>query len=46
MKEKIDYDAIGVSAEVPADGPVIMTLTGDAGIGKTSTAATFPNPVG
>lgn len=45
MKEKIDYDAIGASAEVPADGPVIMTLTGDAGIGKTSTAATFPNPV-
>lgn len=29
----------------PTDGPVISTVTGDAGIGKTSLAATFPNPI-
>ncbi len=29
----------------PADRPVIITITGDAGLGKTSLAATFPNPV-
>lgn len=32
-------------AAKPADSPIICTLTGDAGIGKTSLAATFPNPV-
>lgn len=29
----------------PADGPVIATITGDAGVGKTTLAATFPNPI-
>jgi len=29
----------------PADRPVIVTLLGDAGMGKTSLAATFPKPV-
>lgn len=29
----------------PADRPVICTLLGDAGLGKTSTAATFPRPI-
>ncbi len=32
-------------ASKPADRPVIATITGDAGIGKTRLAATFPNPV-
>lgn len=31
--------------EKPKDRPVICTITGDAGIGKTSLAATFPNPI-
>lgn len=31
--------------ERPKDRPVIATLLGDSGLGKTSTAATFPNPV-
>jgi len=31
--------------EKPADRPVIATITGDAGIGKTTLAATFPNPI-
>lgn len=29
----------------PVDRPVICTITGDAGLGKTSLAATFPNPI-
>jgi len=29
----------------PSDRPVIVTLLGDAGMGKTSLAATFPKPV-
>jgi hypothetical protein len=29
----------------PGDSPVICTITGDAGIGKTRLAATFPKPV-
>jgi hypothetical protein len=29
----------------PADRPLICTVTGDAGLGKTTFAATFPNPV-
>ena len=29
----------------PADRPVVMTITGEAGVGKTSLACTFPNPV-
>lgn len=31
--------------EKPKDRPVICTITGDAGTGKTSLAATFPNPI-
>ena len=33
------------SVEVPKDGAFVMTLTGDAGVGKTSLAATFPKPL-
>jgi len=29
----------------PADRPVLVTITGDSGMGKTSLAATFPNPI-
>lgn len=29
----------------PADRPVLVTLCGDSGVGKTSLAATFPNPI-
>ena len=29
----------------PADRPVICTITGDSGMGKTTLAATFPNPI-
>ena len=29
----------------PDDGPVIATITGDSGMGKTSLAATFPKPI-
>ena len=29
----------------PADRPVIATITGDAGTGKTTLGATFPNPI-
>lgn len=31
--------------EVPDDGPVAITVTGDAGSGKTTFAATFPKPI-
>ena len=31
--------------ETPEDGPVAITVTGDAGSGKTTFAATFPNPI-
>lgn len=29
----------------PADRPVIVTICGDSGLGKTTLAATFPNPI-
>lgn len=29
----------------PTDRPLIGTITGDAGVGKTSMSATFPNPI-
>lgn len=29
----------------PADRPVLVTICGDAGLGKTSLACTFPNPI-
>ena len=32
-------------AKKPESKPIICTITGDAGTGKTSLAATFPNPV-
>lgn len=32
-------------AEQPADRAIICTVTGDAGVGKTRLAATFPKPV-
>ena len=33
------------SISKPADRPVIVTICGDSGVGKTSLAATFPNPI-
>lgn len=33
------------SISKPADSPIIATILGDAGTGKTSMAATFPNPI-
>ena len=33
------------SASKPADRAIICTITGDAGVGKTRLAATFPRPV-
>lgn len=33
------------SVSKPADRPVIMTICGDSGMGKTSLACTFPNPI-
>ena len=32
-------------ASVPESGPQIITFCGDAGLGKSSLAATFPNPI-
>ena len=32
-------------AFVPESGPQIITICGDAGLGKSSLAATFPNPI-
>lgn len=29
----------------PADRPVLATICGDSGLGKTTTAVTFPNPI-
>lgn len=31
--------------ETPKDGPAFVTIFGDAGTGKTSLAASFPNPI-
>ena len=31
--------------EKPQDRPIIATITGDAGVGKTTWAATFPKPI-
>ena len=33
------------SIEKPQDRPIIATICGDSGMGKTSLAATFPNPI-
>lgn len=33
------------SISKPTDGAIICTITGDAGVGKTSLAATFPKPI-
>lgn len=33
------------TAGKPADRPVLVTICGDAGMGKTSLAAAFPNPI-
>lgn len=33
------------SASVPESGPQVLTFCGDAGLGKSSLAATFPNPI-
>lgn len=36
---------LSAMVEKPADKPVIVTVLGDAGLGKTSLAATFPKPI-
>jgi len=33
------------TVEVPQDGPAICTITGDAGLGKTTLACSFPKPI-
>ena len=33
------------SAKKPEGGPITCTITGDAGVGKTTFAATFPTPI-
>jgi GTPase SAR1 family protein len=33
------------TAGKPADRPILVTLCGDAGMGKTSLAAAFPKPI-
>jgi len=33
------------SVEVPDDRPIICTITGDGGLGKTTLASCFPNPI-
>lgn len=33
------------AAKTPDDGPIIITVAGEAGVGKTSFAATFPKPI-
>lgn len=37
--------SILASVEKPQDGPVIATILGDAGLGKTTLACTFPKPI-
>jgi len=37
--------SILAQAGKPADIPIICTITGDAGVGKTRLAATFPDPI-
>ena len=37
--------SILASIEQPDDRPIIATISGDAGTGKTRLAATFPNPI-
>jgi len=32
-------------AEKPKNGPVVVTILADAGLGKTTLASTFPNPI-
>jgi len=34
-----------IDIEVPEDTPVALTICGDAGVGKTVLAASFPNPI-
>lgn len=36
---------MNIEIEKPVDRPIIATICGDAGMGKTSLAATFPNPI-
>jgi hypothetical protein len=44
MKE---YDPMSILSSIakPQDRPILCTITGDAGLGKTSLAATFPSPI-
>lgn len=41
----MSFDDILGQAEKPADMPIVATISGDAGIGKTTFAATFPKPI-
>lgn len=36
---------VDFTPEIPGDRPIIATICGDAGTGKTSLAATFPKPI-
>jgi hypothetical protein len=44
-RNKGDIMSILDLAEVPARGPQIITICGDAGLGKSTLAATFPRPI-
>lgn len=41
----MSFDDILQQAQRPADMPIVATISGDAGIGKTTFACTFPRPV-
>ena len=43
--QKEDYMSLMDSIAKPADRPVMVTICGDSGMGKTSLAATFPKPI-
>ena len=47
LTKKKEEEQMSLSIEVctPADRPIIATITGDAGLGKTTLAATFPKPI-
>ena len=37
--------ALSIEVSTPADRPIIATITGDAGLGKTTLGASFPKPI-
>lgn len=41
----MSFENILQQAQTPADMPIVATISGDAGIGKTTFACTFPRPI-